>query len=658
MEQNRYIIQNIVEELNIKQKQLQEVIHQHNEKIEKLKQEIDSITSEQNFVNLDNLTIETFTALLTKYNIQKEEYIKSFNSLKLENFKKFFPSNYQIELEKINEVINKINNEIEKQTKLQKEKSKELENTYLTKINFEKELEKNNISLEFYHKFLEYLNLEKINIDKINEIKDFILNNNFLTDDGKAILIQIVCKNIISSLEVKNFKENSEIITFEETLENLDEELSIEDKIPLDLKEDSPVRNPIFEEIDNYLRKYPYYENATFSIEDIKTGINNLKDCDIEYITYLISACIINISNNNDTEEYIKYFRILKNALKEKEENNRIISEAKEAQETLEETKINFNNYYGKNYNNLSNDQKEKCIEINKKISNCLNLLENFLNKDSIVSEEEYSKLKNEYNNLILDIQNFYNTIERDNKKVETIKGFVIPESTSNGESTVIRDLITKPLIDSSSQTTNWKEQYSNLIDDLVYSAVPNILESSNSSVSNNSEKFDDAVYFDTTRRERTGMHRYRPSRLSMVRLVEKKLVLTPNTEIFKQVKSIILKYLPNVFIDDSEEFTLFINFANTVKKDETSGYDASIRRLRTSKLMKMFHIDGKYKKNKGETTGKLKESLTASELELLDSYISRACEDYQTLNSEYGFNIKFIDDSQRRTKQKWMSYF
>lgn len=265
----------------------------------------------------------------------------------------------------------------------------------------------------------------------------------------------------------------------------------------------------------------------------------------------------------------------------------------------------------------------------------------------------------NEYNKYIMSfdaIMSYYSNGNTVTKNEKVMKSFIINDIDSNtNEPVVICDFCTRPLVDEAALSSgkNWKDEYSLLINELISYGAPLMLLNGESNVSNYTDKIDDFVCFDKDRNDKTGMHRYRATRNSNVRFVEEIVTLKPNTPIFNQVKSIILKYLPDAVISNDENFTLYINFANMVKKVDKDGYNVAIRRLGESNLMKLLHQNGKYKRRKGENDGTLKTELGDRDLKILEEYISRTIDAYKKLNNDYGFNINFVkDDGMHKRKE------
>lgn len=638
------------EEIQKKIDELTKDITKIEEAIQKLQ-----ITEKEQKISIENprkLTEEEFEELLKKINLpddKKSIYKNIFTSLKIETYETSYPNNYKKGLNIINNLIEEVNRVIEENNKLIENQLEELKKQT-------EELQYKKIIQSFLSQILKYMNLDYLSNDIANEINNFIINTKLLEEADKAILSSIIYKNIITNFNNKKIKE----LNKEKTAEELDKQKIkiFNEDLRSDIKSNEPETKELQEktqtvtisaEIEECIEKYKEEyqkidKNILFSLSEIEEYIAD-EDADEDCLHYIISTCIIEIYNEEKTsterEAYIKCF---KNALQQLKYS--------EYRRKLEQINTNIFAYI-KNLYSFQGDEQIKSalfIIIAEEMQPYNEEINKLLESQKIITEESYNKMMQKYENIMSKVNKILNK-SRIGENKQTIKGFIIAEKAED-EVCVIRDFIKETFVDETARNKagNWQQIYSKLVNDLFSKAVPEALDQ-DSSKSNFREKIDDFVFFDEARQFPTGMHRYRPSRNSVVRFVEKKIILKPNTEIFKQVTNLILENLPNVKIDENEEFTIFINFANGLKSTEKDLYKEAIKRLRNSSLMKMFHKDGKYRKNKNESMGVQKTYLEDNDLEELEAYIKDTIESYRKLNNEYGFNIAFIDEATKKAK-------
>lgn len=625
------------------------------------------ITSRLEKISLDNINVSQFEAYLKKFNFEVEENIKNFNSLFMPNFKKYFPQSYDDILKSLQSVINDINNKID-EVNSKIDSVKEIEER-LKELN--SSIEDVRLKLDFYKKIFEYSTLDVLSNDKAIEIKKYILECKFLSFDEGVNVVDFITRSILRNIEksYKLKKDNikkindefeKEVVTFEEDKTEDKKEQPIVSDESLKIKE---IRASIEELLNTY--DDLYVDGVDFlTLEDLTNIINNPEEIDLETVIFGISYCIDFINNNSNSleerEKYVDYFNKLKDIYivkyKVLEDARRVAMEKKKRYSNLEdavkELEVSSMSFYGsKIYFDLSDEDREYFEHFN-------NMVKEFVDKlnDVLISDEEditielYNELMSGYNKYIDSfdaITSYYVNGDISSKNEKIMKSFIINDIDSNtNEPVVICDFCTRPLIDEAALSSgrNWKDEYSLLINELITYGEPLMLLNGESNVSNYTDKIDDFVCFDRDRKFKTGMHRYRATRNSNVRFVEEIITLKPNTPIFNQVKGIILKYLPDAVISNDKDFTLYINFANMVKKMDKEGYNVAIRRLGESSLMKLFYQNGKYKSRKGENDGTLKTELTDKDLSLLEEYISRTIDAYKKLNNDYGFNINFVE--------------
>lgn len=248
---------------------------------------------------------------------------------------------------------------------------------------------------------------------------------------------------------------------------------------------------------------------------------------------------------------------------------------------------------------------------------------------DKVIKEGYNQSIEEIYNDICIEIKNYQNSnTEQTNENVDSqlqLSGFVLFDFGQDNIPYVLEDLNVKgknSLIDSSiisNKLNSGFSDYSNLIRDLLLYGKPEVLQNGNTMAY--ADKIMGSVFYDETSKVPTGMVRIRPSKSSIVRFVSKAVVLKPGTEIYEQVTNLLREILPNIMIDESKSFSLFINFSSSLKKSSTDPYDEAIKRFnKKGPLYKLFFT------NKHDQ----KQSLSSHELDLLREII------LMTLNSYY----------------------
>lgn len=256
------------------------------------------------------------------------------------------------------------------------------------------------------------------------------------------------------------------------------------------------------------------------------------------------------------------------------------------------------------------------------------------------ITEEYYNDLNNLQQNILelidkvgvdgpidymSDVINNYERIVskylRTSKKVE-LKSFVLFEIDKTGEPYVVSDLDfhnRNNLIDEG--TPNDKlggafHDYSTLIKDLLVYGVPGCMKDGTPAYI---EKILSNVNYDNDRNYPTGMVRIRPTRNSLVRFISQKVVLHTNTRIHEQVVSILQEVIPNVKIDHDKDFSLYLNFASSIKSGDFDSYEEAIKRYsRHGLLYKLFLSDDKKVELTEEECSMLRDIINLS----LDAYL------------------------------------
>lgn len=220
---------------------------------------------------------------------------------------------------------------------------------------------------------------------------------------------------------------------------------------------------------------------------------------------------------------------------------------------------------------------------------------------------------------------------KKDTTELTTLKGFVLFDVSSSGDTYVVVDLDPSHkdrLIDKAIANDKLKkgyEDYNKLIRDLHIIGNTERL-SNNSSHGYNNDKLNEPVYYDTenkTHENETGMYRLKYDRNGVERFVERKVVLHPGTKMCEQVTGVIKKILPDVDFDYSADIILYINFASAMKLDDIETYGKAIKRYTKGPLYKMFFDD------------KNKESLSENECKLLEDFIHLTLQSYAELEKK-----------------------
>lgn len=621
-------------------------------------------------IDLENISVEEFEIYLRTFNYEVDANIKNFKSLSMPNFKKYFPQSYEEILKSLNDIVNDINNKIDRISKDITSKTNKLKKI---DIDIKDLIHKVGV----YKEVLKHSEISFMDSEKAEEIKKFIFMLEYLDEKERANIVDFLVKNILRNIKKKNQYFDEKNKEFESAIPLFETKSEKVEKIEQSFVENESqsilnVRNSIRELLDTY--NDIYVEGVDFlSLNDLSNIINSPGDVDLETVIFGISYCIDFINNGKnsleDREKYVELYNKLKDVYitkyNDREKIKKINADKDERYSNLESAsneleKMSMSFYGSKIYFDLSDKDREYFEEFNDLLKQFIERLNDVLtgNEDNI-TVDLYNELMNEYNKYIMSfdaIMSYYSNGNAVTKSEKVMKSFIINDIDSNtDEPVVICDFCTRPLIDEAALSSgrNWKDEYSLLINELIAYGAPLMLLNGKSNVSNYTDKIDDFVCFDKDRNDKTGMHRYRATRNSNVRFVEEIVTLKPNTPIFNQVKNIILKYLPDVVISNDENFTLYINFANMVKKVDKDGYNVAIRRLGESNLMKLLHLNGKYKSRKGESDGILKTELSEQDLSLLEEYISRTIEAYKKLNSDYGFNINFVEQSELHKRKE-----
>lgn len=274
---------------------------------------------------------------------------------------------------------------------------------------------------------------------------------------------------------------------------------------------------------------------------------------------------------------------------------------------------------------NMASDYYLQLTELNAKVLEMIDYVSQYGKTQEL--DEKIKFLNNEISKYKLD--------EPKSEKIN-LKGFVLFDFDENNQPYVINDLNPNNkncLIDNGvllNKINSGYEDYNDLMSDLLIYGTPRILKDQTPYFV---DKILDTIFYDKVNRNHpTGMVRIRPLRSSLVRFSAQKIVLHPGTEIYKQVVNMIQEILPNVRIEESEEFSLYINFSSAIKVADVDSYSETINRYsRRSPLYKLLleHPD--------------KTRLTDEECEMLRDIVNMSLNTYDELekvNSRLSFDI------------------
>lgn len=540
--------------------------------------------------------------------------------------------------------------------------------------------------LNVFRKLNDYLYVnEESTIHDYLEIADFI-NGLDLFDSVKFELSYFVARELINN--VKQFKvqfTDESIDKFEEDVKKSAESVEIKISNSIDEQMDEQKSEEQNIEISDERKKKINFANAMLSKflspsskHCLNPLINPDSDClpisgivgliheegySKDIFAFLVMALVANIKDlrlsDDDSLKYVQKLETL-NALydeyivKREERKTMLLEKAKNFESDLKEL------FAVKNVGDRSKiiaDLQEKVIHLNTRIEN------NILISDEFRDIEE--KISDVNNKIILLMEELgLNDTYGQNEVVQKvpIKSFVMFATDSDGTPYIFKDLFGKnSLIDEKSVTgnvsnkaDNYQKSISKLINDLFILGDSQYTFSDVSSASTNSQKFVDQVCYPdrngtADRTKKTDMWRIRPDSTSNVRLVERKIVLEPDTILYKQVKDIIQKHLPNIQFPENEKFELYINICTGVKKVDTALYSTSIARhdIGGIGILKLFYVDERYsKKYSTQKAVRLKEKFSDEELRLFEEYVVNSLQVFNELHKkDEKYDFSFIDE-------------
>ena len=298
------------------------------------------------------------------------------------------------------------------------------------------------------------------------------------------------------------------------------------------------------------------------------------------------------------------------------------------------------------NYNNVAAELKKihqyKLDDDDKIIVNWMkNSLEEAKNK--CYSEMEVKNILNNIYEKIHEIKSKKLNESLDSNNEIELKSFILfdyyLDENNNKQTFITTDLeennnrsLIDNSIDKSKIKINGYDDFNELIDDLLLYGKPKTTLNSNDKV----EKFIRPVYYtnssyeiiNTSSKNTTGMYRIRPKVVSYTRFIDEQIMLIPNTNKFNIITKLLESKLNNVKIDKNKTFSIYLNYVNSFKRDDTDAYKIAINRQKRSKLKELLK----------------KEEYNKDELEELSNIIDITLNSYKELeNINNNFNFKTI---------------
>ena len=298
------------------------------------------------------------------------------------------------------------------------------------------------------------------------------------------------------------------------------------------------------------------------------------------------------------------------------------------------------------NYNNVASELKKiyqyKLDDDDKIIVNWMrNSLEEAKNKN--YSEIEVKNILNNIYEKIHEIKSKKLNESLDSNNEIELKSFILfdyyLDENNNKQTFITTDLddnnnrsLIDNSIDKSKVKINGYDDFNELIDDLLLYGKPKTTLNSNDKV----EKFIRPVYYtnssyeiiNTSSKNTTGMYRIRPKVVSYTRFIDEQIILIPNTNKFNIITKLLESKLNNVKIDKNKTFSIYLNYVNSFKRDDTDAYKIAINRQKRSKLKELLK----------------KEEYSKDELEELSNIIDITLNSYKELeNINNNFNFKAI---------------
>ena len=610
------------------------------------------------------------------------------------DFSELFTKNFSNERSTIDNIIGALNSRIIKAREEQEEQLNSL-----------------NYLLTLYQDLFNYLYSDvQIVENDYEKIKQLILNLS-LSDDDKVKLSYLVSKRIIEKNKQSVMLKNETIISaFEQQIDdvirsgdthleqqyiNLDEETEVgyveEDVLQLqgisldEYTEFLDFANSMLEKYGSNNGKFGYvllesdygFENVNdfmpMTISEMEEVIDS-EGFTLDNFSLILSGMIANVvqKKNLIKESYLELqkldnvymlYSVNKVAISE---NLRYVIDKIATLCSLASTDKNISDNFWKELAEIQNQvnevekkdkiddfiyddkYKDMCSTVNKIKENVLNLESKYI-LDHKGRESDFSK------NILMKSFVLFDGVNMDSSECLP---YIVADLNENNQHCLIDHKIISGV--GFSEENDYRVQMSKLICDLLVLDNPEFLRNSIGSTKTKKTNTVDEIFAlnhrtnEVDRSRSTGMYRIRPTTNSVVRFAEQKVVLHKDTEIFRQVISIIRKYLPNVEISENEDFSLYVNFGAAAKYSDEDLYEVAMSRYGISKygninrnalgssIMKLFYENGEYIKVPNKAL-RLKERLNGQECMILEQIIANCINTYdelKKLSNLYDFEI------------------
>ncbi|MBQ1496020.1 MAG: hypothetical protein IIZ40_01530 [Bacilli bacterium] len=466
----------------------------------------------------------------------------------------------------------------------------------------------------------------KIDIEKVTRIID----ESILTDEQK----QDLNDNIKVYLELKN-KKNEEKKRLEEEKRKLEEALKkSKEEVVVEVEDNRLFKINNYEFIEKIVGEYEnLFSNflLELDIEEIFTDNEDLKtilklhysDLDEDTFDAAFISILSKIDKSNNKEVIMLYVDILNNLCKKYELINLVNYTDKE-----------IRSFFA--YKNLTENETSILIELQDSIRE---ISQNYRYNDKQVDE-----ILNYINDKLHDIKSDRIEDKLNEKDKVEIKSFILFDYKINEEQEKVPYVLsdydensTKCQIDKSLDrskiNTNGYKDFNGLIDELIISGKPGILESKNDKLN----KLIRPVYFTngsydfikSKMENATGMYRIRPTLNSYLRFIDEKITIDNKSNNFGKIVDLFESKLKDVQIDRNSAFNIYINYLDAFKLDDVESYRIAIKRQSRSSLRELLK----------------KDNLTQGDLNELSEVIDITLDGYNKLKKMNNFfNFKTID--------------
>lgn len=470
------------------------------------------------------------------------------------------------------------------------------------------------------------LKKDKINLDEVYEkIKELNLSDNIKAEYMGEISLYAEIKNteFLEKIKLKEEKNKQKEIIVEK------EEIAEENII-----NNYELIEPLFQKYGDLFSQSIEKNNLEefFSEADLNQILNlSFWDIDSDIFDYATMTLLTQIDRTTDEEKA----KMLVNNIEKICKKYELLSNVRDVENILEETYKKFN---------LKDEESNFLATIQDKIIYIKNI------KD----EEAASKLIEEIYNAIYTIrkQKFTELINQ-NEKLQSKAFILFDYDPKEKVPYVLSDLDekgSKNQIDDSIEkykmVSNGYNDFNDLIDDLILYGAPEIALENTDKLNKliRPVYYNDSAYsmVKSKMKNATGMFRIRPRISTYLRFIDEKIVFAPNTEKLKQISELLESRLPNISIDNSKSFTIFINYLDSLKLKDTDSYSISQKRRGVSELKELI-----YTKN---------ETYTDEELFKIGKIIDMTLEAYQKLkiiNNSFKFDAieKLQENNEKQLK-------